>query len=85
LPRKKTTLPDFEKSLKELESIVDRMEQGEITLEESLKLFERGITLTRNCQDALQQAEQKVQQLIEKNGEEELAPFSEDDDDAAQE
>jgi len=85
LPRKKTTLPDFEKSLKELESIVDRMEQGEITLEESLQLFERGITLTRNCQSALQQAEQKVQQLIEKNGEEELVPFNEDDDNSAQE
>ena len=53
---------------------------GEISLEESLQLFERGINLTRICQQSLQQAEQKVQQLIEKNGEEQIVPF---DDEAA--
>ncbi|MEJ2143154.1 MAG: exodeoxyribonuclease VII small subunit [Gammaproteobacteria bacterium] len=73
-----THLPDFEKSLRELESLVERMEQGEISLEQSLKDFERGIELTRQCQTALQQAEQRVQQLISKNGQDELVPFEED-------
>ena len=54
---------DFEAALAELESLVARMEQGEISLEESLKDFERGIALTRQCQQALKQAEQKVQRL----------------------
>jgi exodeoxyribonuclease VII small subunit len=75
---KKDQLPDFEKSLRELESLVERMEQGEISLEQSLKDFERGIELTRQCQTALQQAEQRVQQLISKNGQDELVPFEED-------
>lgn len=60
--------PDFEKALAELEQIVERMEQGELSLDESLKQFERGIALTRNCQAALQQAEQKVELLLRKNG-----------------
>ena len=60
------------------ESLVERMEQGETSLEESLKDFERGIELTRQCQTALQQAEQRVQQLISKNGQDELAPFDDD-------
>lgn len=75
---KTNQLPDFEKSLKELESLVERMEQGEQNLEQSLKDFERGIELTRQCQQALQQAEQRVQQLISKNGQDELEPFEED-------
>jgi exodeoxyribonuclease VII small subunit len=54
---------DFEAALAELEGLVERMEQGEISLEESLKDFERGIALTRQCQQALKQAEQKVQRL----------------------
>ena len=58
--------PDFERSLAELESIVARMEQGELSLEESLQQFERGIGLTRVCQNALQQAEQKVEILMRK-------------------
>jgi exodeoxyribonuclease VII small subunit len=59
---------DFEKSLDELEGLVDRMEQGDSSLEDSLKDFERGIELTRNCQTALAEAEQKVQILLKKNG-----------------
>jgi exodeoxyribonuclease VII small subunit len=59
---------DFEKSLNELEGLVDRMEQGDSSLEDSLKDFERGIELTRNCQTALAEAEQKVQILLKKNG-----------------
>jgi exodeoxyribonuclease VII small subunit len=60
--------PDFEQALKELEAIVERMEQGDATLEESLKQFERGIALTRACQQALKAAGQKVEILIEENG-----------------
>ena len=59
---------DFEKSLTELEKIVERMEDGEQSLEISLKDFERGMTLVRQCRDSLASAEAKVQKLIEKNG-----------------
>lgn len=75
---KKMQTLDFEASLIELESLVERMEQGEQSLEDSLKDFERGIALTRNCQQSLQETEQKIQQLIEKNGKDELISFEED-------
>jgi exodeoxyribonuclease VII small subunit len=68
-PPADTTPPapaDFERSLAELEDIVARLEQGELSLEESLQQFERGIGLTRVCQHALQQAEQKVEILMRK-------------------
>ncbi|EHQ51063.1 exodeoxyribonuclease VII small subunit [Ectothiorhodospira sp. PHS-1] len=66
----KKTLPPaepatFEQDLEALEALVARMEQGELSLEVSLKEFERGIALTRRCQQALTQAEQKVRQLTE--------------------
>jgi len=61
--------PDFEAALEELENLVELMEAGDISLEESLKHFERGIALTRQCQQALQQAEQKVRILLNDNGE----------------
>jgi exodeoxyribonuclease VII small subunit len=78
--------PDFEKSLIELEQIVERMEQGELSLDESLKQFERGVALTRSCQTALQQAEQKVEILLRKSGSDaanldpEPEPFDVDDE-----
>ncbi len=59
---------DFEKALDQLEDLVDDMENGDLSLEESLRAFEQGIKLTRDCQSALSQAEQKVQMLIEENG-----------------
>ena len=59
---------NFEKSLSELETLVEEMEQGDLSLEESLKRFEKGISLTTECQQALQSAELKVQELVEKNG-----------------
>lgn len=73
--------PDFEKSLAELEQIVERMEQGELSLDESLKQFERGIALARSCQSALQGAEQKVELLLRKSGaaDAEIVPFAADD------
>ena len=63
MTQKKQVIPDFEASLAELESIVQRLEQGELPLEESLRQFERGVALTRNCQKALRQAEQKIRVL----------------------
>ena len=69
---------DFEQALKELEALVERMEHGDLTLEQSLKDFERGIGLTRACQGALKEAEQKVRILMERDGSRELAPFGDD-------
>ncbi len=74
MPRKKKT-PDLEQSLTDLESLVNRMEQGDMTLEESLNAFEDGIKLTRESQIILDQAEQKVQVLTEQNGELATQPF----------
>lgn len=58
---------DFEKALQELEAIVNKMEAGSLTLEESLVAFEAGIGLTKNCQQALDNAEQRVNTLIGDN------------------
>ena len=66
---------DFDKSLKELESLVEKMEQGELSLEDSLSHFERGVQLSRACQQALRTAEQKVAILMQKDGQEETTPF----------
>lgn len=78
--RQKTSDAGFEKSLAELEKLVERMESGDQKLEDALKDFERGIELTRQCQAALQAAELKVSKLLEENGEERLAPLDDDDD-----
>lgn len=75
---KKKSAALFEDALAELEQLVNRLEQGDISLEESLKSFERGVILTRTCQQALQEAEQKVQILIEKNGTQTLEPFTDE-------
>jgi len=82
LPRKKSTSPDFEHSLNELETLVEQMEQGDISLERSLELFERGIKLTRSCQESLKKAELRVQQLVEKNGVNQLEDFADANEDA---
>lgn len=66
----------FEASLAELEQLVARMERGELTLEESLQQFERGIALARACQQALREAEQRVQQLTRGEQGETLTPFN---------
>ena len=57
----------FEASLDKLEKIVEKMEGGDLSLEESLKVFEEGVKLTRECQQALTLAEQKVKMLTENN------------------
>jgi exodeoxyribonuclease VII small subunit len=78
---------DFEGAMAELEQLVQKLEKGDLPLEESLAAFERGIALTRTCQTALRQAEQKVELLLQKpGGETERVPFDDDsgaeDDDA---
>ena len=73
-------IKDFEKSLKQLESIVQQMENGELALEESLIKFEEGIKLAKSCQNALSSAELKVNQLIEKNGLQQTIAFDEQND-----
>ncbi|MDD5473731.1 MAG: exodeoxyribonuclease VII small subunit [Candidatus Methanoperedens sp.] len=65
----------FEESLAELEGIVEKLEKGQLSLDESLMLFERGIKLVRECNDKLKSAQQKVEQLIEENGELRTEPF----------
>jgi exodeoxyribonuclease VII small subunit len=77
MPKKKTE-PSFEESLAELEQLVSRLERGDISLEESLQAFERGVNLTRSCQKSLQTAEQKVQILIDKNGSQILEHFADE-------
>jgi exodeoxyribonuclease VII small subunit len=71
--------PDFETALAELEALVEKMEQGDLSLDDSLRQFERGVQLTRTCQQALKDAEQKVQVLLEKDGQATLEPFADDD------
>ena len=66
---------DFEKALSDLEQLVERMENGDYSLEESLQAFEQGIKLTRECQRMLAQAEQKVQILIQGEDKIKLEPF----------
>lgn len=68
----------------ELEALVAKLEQGDIPLEESLAAFERGVALTRRCQAALRQAEQKVEMLLARpGGEPSRVPFDDDDGDEA--
>ena len=68
MPRKKVAPKiEFEKSLAQLEAVVEKLESGDQPLEEALKLFEQGINLTRSCQQALQQAEEKITLLSQQN------------------
>ena len=75
MAKKLPPLP-FEAALAELEHLVGQLEQGEPTLDEALQRFEEGVVLVRSGQTALRQAEQKVEQLLEQNGEPVIVPFS---------
>ena len=66
---------NFEKALDELESIVEDLESGDLSLENSLKSFVKGIKLARQCQEKLSQAELQVQKLIEEDGELKTTPL----------
>ena len=75
---RKTRIPDFEKSLRELEQLVEKLEQGDLPLDDALKAFERGVALTRSCQSALQQAQSRVEILSQRNGTAEIESFEDD-------
>jgi exodeoxyribonuclease VII small subunit len=67
--------------LSELETLVQKLEQGDVPLEDALKTFERGVALTRQCQTALRTAQQKVEVLLARNGEETVEEFDDGNDD----
>ncbi len=75
--------PDFEQALAELESLVERLESGDLPLDEALQTFERGVALTRHCQGALKTAQQKVEILLKRSGDAGVEPFSIAEDDPA--
>jgi exodeoxyribonuclease VII small subunit len=68
-------LPDFEKSLEELESLVVQLESGDLSLDQSLSQFKRGVELTRHCQGVLDEAQQLVQKLMDTDDESSTVPF----------
>jgi len=84
LARDEDTPPDFERALAELESLVERMEQGDLPLDEALKTFERGVALTRHCQASLKAAQQKVEILLKRGAHNGVEPFVADDASAAE-
>lgn len=67
---------NYEKALNQLETVIEAMEKGQLSLEDSLKKFEEGVKLAQLCQKSLKEAEQKVQILIEQNGELKTEPFA---------
>lgn len=76
---KASAVPDFEAALAELEKIVEKMEAGEQSLEEALQSFQRGIELTRTCQQGLKQAEQRVEKLVQEGSDVKIEPLEEDE------
>jgi exodeoxyribonuclease VII small subunit len=72
--------PDFERALDELEKLVERLEHGDLPLEDALRTFERGVELTRHCQSALKAAQQRVEILLKRNGQATTEPFTASDD-----
>lgn len=80
MPRKKSSV-NFEEAMSELEKLIDEMESGKLSLEESLSAYEKGIQLSRDCQNLLEKAEQKVYLLTEE-GDTHLEPYSEHTEDS---
>ena len=78
MSKKPVAGPDFEKTLAELEKLVADLEEGELSLDESLSGFKHGIELTRQCQTVLDNAQQTVEQLIHIEDEDSLKPFEPD-------
>lgn len=79
MSKKEPHAPDFEQALAELEAVVERLEHGDLPLEQALTQFERGMALARSCQDALKQAEQKVEILLARSMQAESVPFETDE------
>lgn len=78
-------LPTLEDSLTEITQLIDKMEHSELTLEQSLSNFERGVTLVKHCQKILTEAEQKVQILIQNNKQDELTAYHPETENEAKE
>ena len=76
---KPTQEAGFEQALSALENLVEQLESGELSLDQSLKQFKQGVELTRHCQGILEQAQQIVEQLIDTNDESSAAPFESND------
>ena len=76
---KSTQKAGFEQALSDLEKLVEQLESGDLSLDQSLKQFKRGVELTRHCQGILEQAQQIVEQLIEANDESSAVPFDRSD------
>jgi exodeoxyribonuclease VII small subunit len=79
MKEKPQELPDFEKALEELETLVEQLESGELNLDQSLQQFKRGVELTRHCQGVLEQAQQSVEKLIDPQDETSAKPFEHGD------
>ncbi len=75
--------PEFEQALDELEKLVERLERGDVPLDEALRHFERGVALTRHCQAALKSAQQRVEILLRRDGRSVAEPFAVPDEEAA--
>jgi exodeoxyribonuclease VII small subunit len=75
MAEKNKKTPDFEDSLKELESLVRKLESGDLPLDESLDEFKRGVELTRHCQDVLDKAQLSVEQLMNLDDDASGEPF----------
>ena len=78
-PTPASETPDFERALGELESLVERLERGDLPLEEALRTFERGVELTRHCQTSLKAAQQKVEILLKRSGQAEAFGVPDDE------
>ena len=78
----KSKTPDFEKLLGELDKIVSRMEQGEQSLDQTMKDFERGMALSSECQQSLDDAQQRVDKLVKKHGNFQLESLDDEPDEA---
>lgn len=72
-------LPDFENALQELESLVEQLESGDLSLDQSLSQFKRGVELTRHCQGVLDEAQQVVRKLVDTDEESSAEPFDSGD------
>ena len=83
MAQKKPKTFDFEANMQELAEIVEKIEGGELSLEEAMQEFEKGVKLTKNCHVALQTAEQKVKILLEQAGNYTLEEFADPENDDA--
>lgn len=80
MAKKKTELAELEESIKALEALVEKLEGGDLPLEKALAEFERGVKLTRRCQAALTEAEQRIEILLAPEGDAEVFEATDETD-----